>query len=133
MGLNRWIGMGRITAPLELKQTPTGKSVCSFTIAIDRGVSDATDFIDIVAWEKTAEFICKYFGKGKMICVEGSIQSRSYTTGEGQKRSVKEVNAERVHFTGEKKEAGSESNFDDITEDGFGVVDYKGEDDDLPF
>lgn len=106
MGLNKVIEMGRITADLELKATPSGKSVVSFTIAVDDG-KDAqgnkiTDFLDCVAWEKTAEMVCNYFGKGRMICIEGKLKNRSWTTQEGQKRTKTEIFVERVHFTGEK-------------------------------
>ena len=108
MALNKWVGMGRITAPVELKTTPSGVSVTSFSIAIDRDFKDTngekqTDFINVVAWRNNAEFISKYFDKGSLICIEGSLQTRSYTTQDGAKRTVTEVVADRVHFTGEKR------------------------------
>ena len=80
--LNRAIIMGRLVADPELRQTPNGVSVITFTVAVDRNYSRdrerQTDFIDVVAWRQTAEFVSKYFSKGKMIIVEGSIQTRSY-------------------------------------------------------
>lgn len=114
MGLNKVIEMGRITADPELKSTPSGKSVASFTIAVDDG-KDAqgnkiTDFFDCVAWEKTAEMVCKYFGKGRLIGIEGKLKNRSWTTQEGQKRTKTEIQVERVHFTGEKANEATEQN-----------------------
>ena len=134
MALNRWIGMGRITAPLELKTTQSGVSVLSFSIAIDRDYTGqngerTTDFINVVAWRNTAEFIEKYFYKGRMICVEGSIQTRTYEK-DGQKRTATEVVAEKVHFTGEKKENPTDAIFDGSESDGFMPIPS---DDDLPF
>ena len=136
MALNHCEIMGRITKELELKQTPSGKSVISFTVAVDRGYKNAnneniTDFINCVAWNNTADFICKYFGKGRMICLEGSIQTRSYTDANEQKRTVTEINVDNVHFTGEKKENATESNFADNSVQGFTVI--AGNEDDLPF
>ena len=97
--LNRVILMGRITAQPELKTTPSGVAVTSFSLAVDRpGKDKGTDFINIVAWRSSAEFICRYFGKGDPITVEGRIQVRNYTTQEGQKRNVVEVVADQVGF-----------------------------------
>lgn len=111
MALNHWVGMGRITAKPELKTTPSGVSVATFTIAIDRDYKSQSgekqsDFIQIVAWRQTAEFVTRWFDKGSLICVEGSLQVRSYTAQDGSKRFVTEVVASSVHFTGEKKENG---------------------------
>ena len=107
--LNRAILMGRLVADPELRQTPNGVSVCSFRIAVDRNYSGRngerqTDFLDIVAWRNTAEFVSRYFNKGKMIIVEGSIQSRSYEDKNGQKRTAVEVVADNCMF-GETKSA----------------------------
>lgn len=112
--LNKTILMGRLTADPELKTTPNGISVCSFTIAVDRGYVKAgtqhqTDFIDIVTWRQTAEFVSKYFSKGKLIALEGSIQTRSYTDNSGNKRKVFEVVADSVHFC-ESKNANQATN-----------------------
>lgn len=108
--------MGRLVADPELRQTPNGVSVISFRIAVDRNFSKdrerQADFIDIVAWRSTAEFVSKYFTKGKMIIVEGSIQTRSYEDKNGNKRTAVEVVAENVMF-GESKgaSAGGSQNY----------------------
>lgn len=105
--LNNVSLMGRITATPELRTTPGGASVTSFTLAVNRayvkqGAERETDFIDVVAWRNTAEFICKYFRKGQMMALEGSIQTRSYTDKEGNKRKAFEVLADNVFFTDSK-------------------------------
>lgn len=108
--LNRVILMGRLTADPEHKQTPNGVSVTSFSIAVERNYADKStgkrgvDFINIVAWRQTADFICKYFSKGRLIALEGSIQTRSYEDKSGNKRTAFEVVADNVSFTGEKKD-----------------------------
>ena len=132
MGLNTVTIMGRISNDLELRKTPAGKSVMSFNVAVDKTVSGEryADFIPVVAWDKTAEFITSYFSKGKMICVEGRLQTRMYEA-EGQKRFVMEVVADRVHFTGEKKEDATQSNIGQKSED-FTLSEIAN-DDDLPF
>ena len=94
---------GRLARDPELRQTQTGKSVCNFTIACDRG-RDQTDWLDVVAWDKTAEFICKYFQKGSMILVEGRLQSRKYQDKNGNSRTAVEVVAGSVNFCGGKQE-----------------------------
>lgn len=86
--------MGRLARDPEMRQTTTGKRVCTFRIACDRGRKDAngnsqTDWIPCTAWEKTAEFICKYFGKGALIAVDGRLQSRQYQDKNGQNRTGK--------------------------------------------
>lgn len=108
---NKTILMGRITHDLELKSTPNGTSVLSFRIAVDRayqaqGEERKTDFFNIVSWRSTAEFIAKYFSKGKMILVEGELQTRQYQDKNGVTQNVVELIASSVHFTGEKKEQG---------------------------
>lgn len=110
---NRAILMGRLTADPELKQTPNGVSVCSFRIAVDRGYTPRggerqTDFLDIVAWRSQAEFVSKYFNKGKMILVEGSIETRQYTDKDGNNRRVFEIIADNVRFA-ESKSASTSS------------------------
>lgn len=110
--LNRVILMGRIAQELEMKTTQSGVSVLSFSIAVDRnfvrqGEERQTDFIDCVAWRQQAEFINKYFGKGRMICVEGTLQKRSYDDRSGNKRWVTEVVVDNVSFTGERANQGS--------------------------
>ena len=105
--LNRVILMGRIVQELDLKTTPQGVSVLSFTIAVDRnfvkqGEERQTDFIDCVAWRQQAEFIAKYFGKGRMIAIEGNLRKRVYEDKNGTKHYVTEVYVDNASFTGEK-------------------------------
>ena len=106
--LNKVILGGRLTDNPELKTTPSGISVCSFTIAVNRKFAkdgeQTTDFINVVAWRQTAEFISKYFSKGASICIVGSIQTRSYTTNDGSKRYITEVQADEAMFVDSKTE-----------------------------
>lgn len=111
--LNRVILMGRITRDLELKQTPSGVSALSFTIAVDRsyvkqGEERQADFISCVAWRQQAEFISRYFGKGRMIALEGQLRTRSYDDNSGVKHYVTEVYIDSVSFTGESKQVGQQ-------------------------
>jgi single-strand DNA-binding protein len=93
--LNKVILIGRVTRDPELRYTPSGKPVASFTLAVDRnrgqGQERETDFIDCVVWQQSAEFASKYATKGRLVCVEGRLQVRSYETQEGQKRKAYEV------------------------------------------
>ncbi|MDD3428828.1 MAG: single-stranded DNA-binding protein [Oscillospiraceae bacterium] len=104
--------VGRLTADPELRQTPQGVAVATFTVAVDRPYSSKNtnerqaDFINCVAWRNTAEFLSKYFNKGKLISVEGSIQTRTYDDKEGKKRYVTEILASNVGFVGSKAENG---------------------------
>ena len=112
MSLNNVVLMGRLTADPELKTSQSGKFVTSFRIAVDRQYTDENgerqaDFITCVAWRQTAEFICKYFKKGRMIAIVGSIQSRTYQDQSGQTRFVTEVVVNQASFCGEKSEAGA--------------------------
>ena len=105
--LNKVILMGRITQDLEVKQTPSGVSVLSFTVAVQRsyakqGEEKQTDFISCVAWRQQAEFIGKYFKKGRMIAIEGNLRTRTYDDKNGTKHYVTEVFVDNVSFTGEK-------------------------------
>ncbi len=105
---NNTIMMGRIVNDLELKVTPKGTNVCTFRIAVDRryqaqGEERKADFFNVVAWRKTAEFICKYFAKGRMIHIQGELQTRQYTDKNGNPTTWYEIIADRVDFTGEKK------------------------------
>lgn len=107
--------MGRLVADPELRTTGTGKSVASFRIAVDRSFARAgeqrqADFITIVAWENTANFVCRYFSKGSMIAVQGSIQTRQYEDNSGAKRTAFEVVAREVSFCGSKAETGTVGN-----------------------
>lgn len=101
--------MGRLVAAPELKTTASGVSVTSFRIAVDRsyvksGEERKADFIDIVCWRQTAEFVCRYFGKGSLIAVEGQLQTRTYQAKDGTNRYVVEVVADNVSFTGERRD-----------------------------
>lgn len=102
--INKTILMGRLTANPDLRQTPNGTSVATFSLAIPRNYNkDITDFINIVAWRQTADFVSKYFEKGQLVVVEGSTQTRSYEDKKGNKRVAVEVVAEQVHFAESKK------------------------------
>ncbi|MGN0599487.1 MAG: single-stranded DNA-binding protein [Oscillospiraceae bacterium] len=107
--LNKVILMGRLTADPELRQTPNGVSTCRFTVAVERnfaqqGQERQTDFITVVAWRQTAEFISRYFPKGRMICVEGNLRTSSYDDRNHPdvKHYVTEVYADQVYFAGDK-------------------------------
>ncbi len=96
---------GRLAADPEMKFTPNGVNVTSFRIGVSRDYNrNQTDWINIVAWRKTAEFICKYFSKGSMILLQGYLQSRSYKDKNGSSRTTFEVVAEQVWFGEQKKE-----------------------------
>lgn len=138
--LNKVILMGNLTADPVLKQTQNGNSVCSFTIGVGRKFAkegeQSSDFINIVAWRQTAEFIAKYFAKGSAICVCGALQTRSYDATDGSKRYVTEVVADEVTFVEKKK--GSADNAESANNAGTAkettakqVADIA--DDDLPF
>ena len=101
--------VGRLSADPELRHTASGVAVTSFTLAVDRSYAKAgterqTDWIDVVAWRSTAEFICKYFTKGQMMAVTGSIQTRSYEDRSGNKRKAVEIQANDVSFVGPKRD-----------------------------
>ena len=104
---NKVILMGRLCGDPELKQVNGGSSVTNFTIAVDRkyskGEEKQADFPTIIAWRQTAEFICKYFGKGSAILIEGELQTRSWTDQQGNKRYATEVVAHEVFFCESKK------------------------------
>ncbi len=101
--LNRAILMGRLTRDPELRQTPNNVSVVTFSLAVDRNYqadknNKQTDFINIVAWRHTAEFVAKYFAKGQLVAVEGAIQTRTYQDKDGNNRTAFEVVADQVYF-----------------------------------
>lgn len=111
--LNKVILMGRLTADPELRQTPNGVSTCQFTVAVERnftpqGGERQSDFITVVAWRQTAEFVSRYFAKGRMICVEGNLRTRTYDDKRYPevRHYVTEVYADSVYFTGEKAQQG---------------------------
>lgn len=108
--LNRIIIMGRLTRDPELRHTQSGAAVASFTLAVDRDFKDkqtgekATDFIDIVVWRNTAEFVSRFFSKGRMAVVDGRLQMRDWTDKEGNKRRAAEVVADSVYFGDSKRD-----------------------------
>ena len=111
--LNHITVMGRLTRDPELRRTPAGVPVASFSIACDRDFKSQsgekeTDFIDVVAWRSTAEFVSKYFAKGRMAVVEGRLQIRDWTDREGGKRRSAEVVADNVYFGDSKRDSGGE-------------------------
>ena len=125
LNLNKVVLAGRITADPELKQTTSGISVLSFTIAVNRGYVSKNseqgerqaDFVNVVAWRQTAEFISKYFRKGSAICVTGSIQTRSWEQ-QGQKRYTTEVVADEAMFVESRGESAGQS----YTTDAYGAA-----------
>lgn len=147
--LNSVILMGRLVADPELRQTGTGISVCSFRLAVDRNFSKAgtekqTDFINIVAWRNTGEFVSRYFKKGQLCAVQGSLQTRSYTDKEGNNRQAFEVVADNVYFADSKGSSGASTGnaypaaapamSDPAPAFEMGTQDFKElEDEDLPF
>ena len=108
--LNRIILMGRLTRDPELRHTQTGTAVASFSLAVDRDFRNrdsgekGVDFIDVVAWRNTAEFVSKYFTKGRMAVVEGRLQIRDWTDREGGKRRSAEVVADNIYFGDSKRD-----------------------------
>ena len=107
--LNKIFVMGRLTKNPELRRTGSGTPVASFTLAVDRdfksqGGEKETDFIDIVAWRSTAEFVSKFFSKGRMAVVEGRLQIRDWTVKDGNKRKNAEIVADNVYFGDSKRD-----------------------------
>lgn len=148
--MNKAILMGRLTRDPEMRTTPQGVSVCSFSIAVNRRFAregqQQADFINCVAWRQQAEFICKYFTKGSMIAVVGSIQTRTWDGQDGKKQYATEVVVDEAHFTGSRAETGTNSAssntgftqpaedsspFDEFDASGFAAM--GGSEDDLPF
>ena len=134
MAINNVILMGRITRDIELKHTATDTEVCNFTIAVDNGKDREATFIDCVAWKGTAKFISDYFGKGNMIAVMGSLQSRKWTDKDGNNRISIEVVVREVSFTGEKKDAIASSTGSTASNDSsMTTLDADIEEEELPF
>ncbi len=143
--MNKVILMGRLTKDVEMRQTPNGVSLARFSIAVTRrfknsnGEYDA-DFINCVAWRQTGEFIARYFQKGSMIAIVGSIQTRSWDGNDGKKQYATEVIVDEAYFTGSKSESStggntdlSDSSIDDLNSqygDDFATI---GDEEDLPF
>ena len=125
--LNRIIVMGRMTRDPELRRTNSGNAVTSFSLAVDRDFKSQsgekeTDFIDVVAWRNTAEFVSKYFSKGRMAVVEGRLQLRGWTDKDGNKRRTAEIVADNVYFGDSKRDGGEtvepQGGFSEIEDDG---------------
>lgn len=140
MSLNHVCVMGRMTKDPELRHTNSGTPVVSFTLAVERDFKDkktgekGTDFLEVVAWRNTAEFIEKYMGKGRMIVADGKLQSRKYEDKDGNKRTAVEIVADSVYFADSKRndgQANNEAQFPVNDEPQFEEVDE--EDDTLPF
>ncbi len=113
--INSVVIMGRLTFDPELRTTPNGVSVVRFQVAVDRnfqrsGEERKADFIDVTAWRQTAEFVSRYFQKGSMIAVEGSIQTDNFTDNNGNKRKSVQVVANNVSFCGSKAESNTNTN-----------------------
>lgn len=143
--LNVAVLMGRLTGDPEIRVTPDGKKVASFSVACDRDFKNRdgerqTDFLNIVAWEKTAEFLEKYFHKGDLISIEGRIQARQYQDRNGNNRTAVEIVARNVFFAGGKKDTKGaqkmnpapqkQASFEPVKDDGFALID---DEEDLPF
>lgn len=139
--LNKIFLQGRLVADPELRHTQQGTAVASFRMAVDRdfkskdpGASN-TDFINIVAWRNTAEFVSRYFTKGRMAVVEGRLQMRDYTDKGGNKRTVAEVVANNVYFGDSKRdsESGSNASYDGETDGPPDFDELEDDDEELPF
>ncbi len=142
--LNKAVVMGRLTRDPEVKKTQSGISVCSFSVACDRDIVDkvsgerGVDFINVTAWRSTADFVGKYFSKGRMAVVIGRIQVRNYTDKDGNKRTSTEIIADSVYFGDSKKDTGNNSapapaptsQSDFVPQNDYGDT---GDEDDLPF
>ena len=140
--LNKIIIMGRLTRDPELRRTGSGTSVTSFSLACDRDFKSQsgekeTDFIEVVAWKNTAEFVSKYFSKGRMAVVEGRLQIRDWTDKAGNKRTTAEVVADNVYFADSKRSESNENqkeNFNALSGRlGDDFVPASEEDGELPF
>lgn len=142
--MNRVCLMGRLTKDPELRQTPNNVPVATFSLAVDRNYqadkdNKQTDFINIVAWRHTAEFVKKHFTKGQLVAVEGSIQTRSYQDKDGNNRTVFEVVADQVYFAEKKQNGENKSQSESSAKDSFQVGDlgdfeeFDANDGELPF
>ena len=128
--LNKIFLMGRLTRDPELRRTQTGTPVASFTLAVDRDFKDrttgerATDFIDVVAWRQTGEFVSRYFTKGRMAVVEGRLQLRDWTDKDGNKRRTAEVVADQVYFGDSKRDGDGGAYSTGYSQGGYGQGGY---------
>ena len=136
--LNKIMIMGNLVANPELRTTTTGVKVCGFRIACTRdvaakGAEKETDFFDCVAWRATAEFVSKYFTKGKPILIDGSLRTRNWEDKDGNKRRSYEIVADTVYFCGGERTAKAvDSGFTDLDDGEGGKLPWEDGDDDLP-
>jgi single-strand DNA-binding protein len=135
--LNSVIMMGRLTADPELRQTPQGVNVCSFTIAVDRsfvkqGEQRQADFFDVVAWRGQADFVSRFFRKGQMIAVQGRMETKQYEDKNGVKRKAYTIVADSLHFCESKKDDSQSADVMPEPQTAEGFTTYSN-DDDLPF
>lgn len=133
--LNKVFMQGRLVADPELRHTPNGVAVASFRIAVDRDFKDKSgerqaDFVNVIAWRATGEFVSKFFSKGRMAIVEGKLQSRNYEDKDGNKRYALEVVADNVYFGDSKKDQAAEKE-PEFQPPQF--TEYQDDDGDLPF
>lgn len=133
--LNKVFMQGRLVADPELRHTPNGVAVASFRIAVDRDFKDKAgerqaDFVNVITWRATAEFVSKFFSKGRMAIVEGKLQSRNYEDKDGNKRYALEVIADNVYFGDSKKDQAAEKE-PEFQPPQF--TEYQDDDGDLPF
>lgn len=136
--LNRVCIMGRLTRDPELRRTQNGTAVTSFSVAVDRDFKSresgekATDFIDVVAWRQTAEFVCQYFTKGRMVVVEGRLQIRDWKDKDGNNRRSAEVVADNIYFGDSKRADATEPQYAAESAAG-GFAEISEDDGELPF
>ena len=132
--MNKIILMGRLTRDPEVRYTQTtNKMVVNFTLAVNRRYEEGADFFYITAWNKTGEFVSKYFKKGQQVLISGRLRNRTYDTKDGSKKTLTEIIAEEVHFADSKKNTNNESNNSEENytfDPSFIAID---DDDDLPF
>ena len=135
--LNKVFLQGRLVADPELRHTQQGTPVASYRLAVDRGYKSKdsnaqnTDFVNIVSWRNTAEFVSRYFTKGRMMLVEGRLQMRSYTDKDGNRRVAAEVVTDNVHFADSRKDGSNDE--DGSLQESAGFEELADDDGDLPF
>ena len=140
--LNKIVIMGRLTRDPELSRTQRGTAVTSFTLAVDRDFKGQdgqkeTDFVDVVSWRSTAEFVSKYFSKGRMAVVEGRLQIRDWTDKEGNKRRSAQIVSDNIYFGDSKRDGGDKSHYAgdpvDVYPSKSDFAEISAEDGELPF
>ena len=135
--LNKVFLQGRLVADPDLRHTQQGTPVASYRLAVDRGYKSKdpnaqnADFVNVVSWRNTAEFVCKYFTKGRMMLVEGRLQMRDYTDKDGNRRVAAEVVTDNVHFADSRKDGSN--NEDGSLQESAGFEELADDDGDLPF